>query len=483
MSLRTLLGITVLLTAPTITLAGVSGCTGGTFTSNVNGGGTLKFPVGVITLNSTCTITGSGIKVTGQGMFATTIVPNFASGDVFFFNGSGSSGGIGSANEISDIGIQNTSLSSTGRTGVDINNQNTFTAERLYLQSVTTGINVTGSSSYLIRLININISGLQGTSSSVNGIVLNGAGEFRVLDTYMGASANTANAGIMLSSGGAYLTDVDIVGFKNGLLINPGSGQTVAFSEIKNGVFDTCDQDCVLIQPSSGGDAHSTMFVDSWSSSAKNNGFNCVQGSGATVNGLQLTGHRAYNSTYNGINIQGCNNVTIEASRVSQNSVASAGTYDGIHVVAGTSNFSIRNSTSEMVDDFALNTQGYGINIESGSSNAYQLVGNVLTNNVNGELNDLGTGVIRTIANNGIGVPTIGSGSSINLGAFDPDVVNLTGSATITSITPVWDQRRVTFVNVGSGTITISSVNSTTLGPNSLVQCVYFVGFSGWLCK
>jgi hypothetical protein len=86
--------------------------------------------------------------------------------------------------------------------------------------------------------------------------------------------------------------------------------------------------------------------------------------------------------------------------------------------------------------------------VDSTDSNFYSIVGNLFSGNVDGAINDAGTGLNKLIADN-IGIddviPSISAGGTITL-PLNP-VVQVTGTANVTRLSgPAWTGRTVTLI-------------------------------------
>lgn len=84
---------------------------------------------------------------------------------------------------------------------------------------------------------------------------------------------------------------------------------------------------------------------------------------------------------------------------IGDNSAAGSGTYHGINVAANLTRFIIANNRIGDVVGVAGNNQGYGVNVAAGTSDYYQIVGNIITVNATGQVNDGGTGINKLVQN------------------------------------------------------------------------------------
>jgi hypothetical protein len=176
------------------------------------------------------------------------------------------------------------------------------------------------------------------------------------------------------------------------------------------------------------------------------------EGHGTLSCGMELNG---YDTTVSGNNISYQKFLGIVATGtgylISDNTISNSGQSgttigSAISINANTSNFHI--SGNRLIDNQARPTQSYGVVVDSTDSNFYSIVGNLFSGNVDGAINDAGTGLNKLIADN-IGIddviPSISAGGTITL-PLNP-VVQVTGTANVTRLSgPAWTGRTVTLI-------------------------------------
>lgn len=132
----------------------------------------------------------------------------------------------------------------------------------------------------------------------------------------------------------------------------------------------------------------------------------CLQGHGVylgpSLRGEVLIGEgtRISSNWLHGIEVSsGPVNVKIVGTFNYLNGQIGGASYDGISVAAGASYFDIVGNTIGK-GPIGTGTQRYGINIASGASDYYTVIGNQLHGNATGALNDGGSGTTKEVANN-----------------------------------------------------------------------------------
>lgn len=86
------------------------------------------------------------------------------------------------------------------------------------------------------------------------------------------------------------------------------------------------------------------------------------------------------------------------------NGAAASNTYDGLHFQAGTTDFAVSDCVSTsgngVIGAFGSGTQRYGIAVESGASDRYSIVNNLVSGNGTGGVSDGGSGSNKTVSAN-----------------------------------------------------------------------------------
>lgn len=443
----------------------------------------LKSPVDIWTHHTTLLGAGSGTQIDCQ----------INSGSCFDYNGTQTSGGIGSGNQFLNMVVSNVAQTfGSSRTLININEQNTFTIWNVELFFGTTAINLEGADTFAVFLNTFKIGELEPTTGK--GIVANMAGDLYVSHGYINGVGPTSQAAVgmeLVNGGGFYIENVSGIDVTNHLKIDPGTGQFVDYVFGTQNIYDQSAGDAFLIHPTGNGYVSTVFYTNSWTSTSALNGFHCLTSDTGTVTGVNLIGHRAFNNGQSGIHFEsGCSNFTISSSLVTQNSVSSYGNFYGVQIDNNVNNFTITDVRAGQVPGF-LDTQGDGIVIE-GPNNDYVNVSNIdasLPNHGGSVFFDNSTGTHKVISTQQKVSSTITSASVLDPSQSDPDILILTGSVTpIKSISRGWDGRNLTIINTGTNTLTIGDgtgniKNISTIAPDGVVNCHFVAGFGLWWCK
>lgn len=417
--------------------------------ANSNTGVTVVIPSGTNTFYAGATVTGSNVTLAGVG-FATRIDPRFdtATG-VFTFSGSG----VQTRNTIRDMWIYSEHSSHANRIAVDINQQNTFTSDRVFVSYTKYGYQVAGASTFLVRIMNGNINYL--TASTGVGIYQTGGGDLKISNNVISGDLGPRAGIAIAATGSTWIDSNDVFIAGNGLIIEPGAGQSVEWLFSSNNAFDTNTGRGIFIDPNSTGVVKGVTFMNDWTSSNSESGFEIGGGAATVIDGIFLIGHRSYGNTKHGFLIsQYPINLHFANCQAAGNSAGSAGTYHGLAVGSAASKFTVHGGLYGQAANFT-NTQGYGILINAGASNSYEVVGTVVRGNVTAGFEDGGTGTSKVISNipghSDLAPPTVASGATISLGAAangsrSRDVYFISGNTAISTVNDCWIDRTVDFI-------------------------------------
>lgn len=362
------------------------------------GGGVVYLPSGVYKVSSQIAVTTLGITFLGDGQSASvvSVASTFASGDVFYFDGSAAADPHGLGLPVSQGGgVRGLSIvSSPARTAgaaIHFYNAHNVTAEDVDLSGQYVGIQVDGNQSVQF----INRGYYTNTANGGTGIWVNGTTNDTyisgiVMDNDPAKTSNIAAAGLRITATGAVWADnCDFIHAQNNLLIDTPAGSVITWCFFANCAFDTAYSRSMLILPASGASVRGLSFVNCWSSSAQ-----AYDGCyiGGPVDGVEFIGHRFFNNKGNGLYVVG------PATNIHVDSCVASGNLAGYGFIFGGSatNFTVRNSRSGPYG--GLPSQVYGVGVQAGCNN-YMVVGNELSGNTSGPLQDLG-GTNKVIANN-----------------------------------------------------------------------------------
>lgn len=178
---------------------------------------------------------------------------------------------------------------------------------------------------------------------------------------------------------------------------------------------------------------------------------------------VTLTGGIIQNCVGNGVSIQaGSTETTLNGVLVANNNTGNNASQDGISVAANTTDFAILNCTSGN-NLFAATAghQKYGLRVANGTSDRFRVLGNHWRSNETGGMLNGATGAIQTIRSNiGGSTPTVASAATVTLPG--DDVVKISGTTSITSITAGEPNRQVTLIFTGTAATT-GLVNGSNL--------------------
>lgn len=425
------------------------------------GGGTIILPRGIANLGAGLAWAGSNVNIIGQGEGATTLRCSFAAGDILTV-------GDGTANP-NNCGISCLSITSsvakTSGAAIRFRNGHNLRASRIRLDNnMYWGFQFDGGAQqFLYYLDNFEIN-----SGSIGVIVGNDGTLVQDLWVATGVIANCTNDAILLKHcSGWYFRELDLLACGKGLSTFPDAEKRVVAGWMYMVVADTCNSHGYSIITNGGLVAEITMTAP-WGASCgvTDNGHGIFVNPGAgTITGISMTVPRCINNRGAGIRINGGRDITITNPQCFANSQQGSALHDGISVAAGVEKFSIIGGKSGAGGLFGTNNQRYGINVESGASNNYAIIGVDVLGNVTGGINDGGTGGEKHIYGN-VGYRTSQQGSAL--------ISSGTSSVTVNhglSVTPAQtDFITIPTVNISAVGITnwwVDNVTSTSFRINT----------------
>lgn len=440
---------------------------------NIAQGVTVLVPTGTCVTHSPITITKSFERLTGQGgagqLGGGTVINNLAGTNGIVMNGalSGALDGV----EVDHLQLE--SSASTGGYALTAGGLSFGRIHDISVEPYPNGLALIAATEGT-RYNTLTFQAIAGDGININ-VGDNGAGRFD--DTIVGCNRQSGTNGIHALSGhGIMMSYLYVVGCANGWQSDSSSGE-VSYVDLVNAYFDTgtAAGNGINLVPTSTGSVF--VFRGTHVTAAGFTGIGIHIGTGGTVGGVHLTDFTATINTHQGGLIEGGTDITFQNSQFIGNSNGSVGTFNGLDITGG--NYINIEGSSLGAYDGQIENQGIGLNI-SGTTNNLVIKHNQLNNNTVASMQDTSTGIFRFVSDNpGIGIPTIASATSLNLGTLDATTYDLTGTTTITSITPVWDNRQVTFIKADSGSITLLNA---TLSQNGSVTCTYVNGASQWFC-
>jgi len=128
-----------------------------------------------------------------------------------------------------------------------------------------------------------------------------------------------------------------------------------------------------------------------------------VEMSGGWMGESVIQGTRIVANGKHGILISAGTEAKVSDNFLCINSVNSSGTYNGVTVSSGISRVTISNNSVGLIPPFTSSGQSYGIYVSAGASDYYIIQGNLgqgATGNVNGTVQDNGSGVNKSVTGN-----------------------------------------------------------------------------------
>lgn len=329
----------------------------------------------------------SPIAIIGGDPGSVTLTETAATGDMISV----------SAQQVLIQGISFTS-SVTRTSGAFVNftsSSNQVTLRDFYMTSHYIGVHMTAASAGRVQF-GYMYGGA--TTAGSAGILVDGGNDQYINQITMDAPAGSQPAaGIQVTQTGALnLTDNDIIHHTADLLINPGTGQSVASLYALNSYFDTAVRG-VSIAPTGSGTVTRLHFIGCWTSSHSDTGFFVQSSSTGALSGIELIGHHAILNTNNGalFNSGTTNPDTIKV--IGGEFAGNGGS--GLAFGAGVSKFTVLGAHSGAYAGQAGNGQ-WGILVSAGASDNYLISANQTAGNTSGSISDGGTGTSKWITGN-----------------------------------------------------------------------------------
>ena len=363
-----------------------------------NFGGTVTLPPGQYRISTALVMNSRNVILQGSGMgggtlAGTIIQPSTPDQDVIL-NESGSTGC-----QIRDLVIQPISgLVMTGGAGIHINGASRVVLYNLMILSTYNG--VYAENFQTIKLLIVNCSNLTGEYgfyiSGPNGPASSG---FYGYDLNCGGNTNAINFMITGNVATVRLLSCGSEHGVNSLKITGGVGVNPQYIYAYDFECENADADGIVI------DAGNNIFMSGFETAAHgNNGINVTSNAGRHIN---FTNGIAGSNGYHGVLLGGGADINISSIFANENSQAAALTYDGVHIAAGGSQFTLNNNQCR--DTLGVNgKQNWGIYIEDGSSDYFQITNNMVYPNAGNDLYNGASGVHPIIVNN-LGYNPLGS--------------------------------------------------------------------------
>lgn len=354
------------------------------------GGGTVKVPEGTFRVSDELTLP-ARVSIIGEGQ-DTAIRTTSATAAIL----------VPSGNQfIQDLAFQ-TAITRTGTDGViEMDGVGEIFIHRCRFNSHLHSINIKNACSLIWMSQNI----IYKAGATSVGIEITGptavGNDYFLRDNLIKSldPAVQGSYGIYIDrSGGTYLSGNSVLQSGTPLKLKAASGTELTWTFSSNDVFDTSVSVGVDIESESGGVIKGVTFTSLWSASNGQEGVK-IHGAG-TIDGIDFTDPQIKNNSFHGINVDSGINVFVNGGVVTGNSGAGSGTYHGVNFGAGAEKFSVIGTFAGAGHGFGA-SQGYGVVVQSGSSDNYIISHIKGWGNVTGSVLDLGgTGTNKIVANN-----------------------------------------------------------------------------------
>ena len=409
---------------------------------------------------------------------------------------------------------QNTGVTNTSGAGIYVVAQTSFAPQtRVYNNQVNNacyGISLTGTgTAALLEPIGQGNTVLPASTSGCAGFQLGALStggattDVRLTNNSVYCGDNTATALLVKDSGGLMLSG-NIFGFhcQYGTYLNPGSGQSVLFTQAAGGVLgDTSNtHDLYIDTAANNATLFANYFTGSWGSSATGGSPVYVRNTAGSpnVSGLYFRNFITYAPpNNNGIDIGDTwFNVNIQDSTICASGI-STGT--GIVIGGAVSKFTITGNRIDGCDNFNGGSLSKGISITSSATDLGIVSdNNIGTSTVTTPLDFAATGAADQLhfvlgVNKGVDdvvPPPIASAATISI---PPNpVVFLSGTTTITNIVgDYWQNRTIKLILQSAGSISYATggsgagviCNPVTSAQFQTVTATYSAGDACWLLQ
>jgi hypothetical protein len=286
-------------------------------------------------------------------------------------------------------------------------------------------------------------------------------------------------AGIRVqSTGGLWLSQLDIVGCGIGTWLAPNTGQTVKWLFLQNSAFgDSNIQNngtAFFVNPvGAGARVGDIVITDAWMSSSKNGGFVSACGSGGTVDSIKITNLMAVGNGGPGVDAQCGTNLVFDTAILEGNSSGGigtgsgpSGTYPGVRIGSGVS-ATIRDMECKPQpgDSTQMSTC---VQLNAGSDNVTLTGTRVIAGAISGAscIVDNSTGTNVRIKDNQCYNPVGGAAITVGASPFTYTAGHSEETVYVTGGT-------VSAIATGGGTVATASPSTIQLGPNEGVTVTY----------
>lgn len=354
-------------------------------------GGRLRVPEGHYLHGATLDFRGlTAIEIMGGNPTGTFFRPSFGSGPVMDFGADVAS--LLSGVNIHGVGV----LSSTPRVAgaaFRFRNVTKVCIENFWVANQAIGVEIgTGCSDTSIGGAGkANI--INPTATTGLGVLISGGTLTILRDVLIEGNQSTQGLGgiKITNAGDVNLRDCSTTYSRDGLIIEPASGQLVEHVFMSGNTFDFGVGDGAVLRG-----AGTIRVIESrgdWVASNANCGFHLS--TGPTIQNVDISGLKALNNGNEGVLAENCvGYFGLFNSLIAGNSTDAPNLYPGVRITTGVPKFLVNGNRMGQSGQFD-NPQGYGMRVNAGAYTQYSIIGNDFSDNALGALSDEGTATTR----------------------------------------------------------------------------------------
>jgi hypothetical protein len=316
-----------------------------------------------------------------------------------------------------------------------------------------------------------------------------------VLGPPTGQPGSNSAAIELVNAGSVYLANNDPMYATNGTLVDPGQGQSVTWTMAVNTTLgDTTAGPALLIAPQQGGVVAGFFCTQCWVGQAgyATNGFTAQPGAEidaalGAVKGVHFDGLRAFSNGGDGVFVTGpAADIEIANATICGNGQADGA---GIHL-QGTVDVRLRGGiVGTDCDDSAVAPTAAGVMLDgvAGATRidieAVDLSDPNLAAAIAVENGGLPMEGVTVSGNHGVDDalgPQLAAAAQIDTDFYATTI--LTGSGTVSTISPLWDGREIVLSNGGQGAIALGSAcgSAAALAPYQMSRFRFAAGWKCW---
>lgn len=349
-------------------------------------GGIIVFPPGTYYIGSTSLLLSAGKYMVGAGKHATTILYDGPTMNAISVTNISSSWGI------SDLRMKQTGTPTAGA-AINVDTASNGTIERVYFETVYSGLHTKNAQAN--RYLNLDFWTFQNYGIAM----LGGNNDIFIENCFINGQTAGGLAGpgtglrLFDKAEAIMCVNIEVI-LCNYALTTDSAANTFslrpAYNRFFNCFFDSSTNGVSL------NNCTNMEFTQCWTSNRPNSGM-VVN----TVDDVTFMNCSFINSANHGCLVQStAKRVKFIGCKFISNSTASAGTYHGLSIVGGTTDFVIQGCTITNGLGFS-GIQGWGILVNAGASDRYIIADNLVTGNQQAAgVSDGGTGTNKRVANN-----------------------------------------------------------------------------------